>query len=158
MKAGKDARIFMDILMSFHNKRKRQLLAVLKKIHDMAPSILCKGKCQRACGPISEAVLPLELERVRTFLRDPTFKFASADSIKGVKDGKVDCDTCPLLSPTGACSVHDVRPLICRLWGVVDDPFMRCPYGCAGALMSNAEARHLWELVSQLDQQYGAQQ
>lgn len=28
----------------------------------------------------------------------------------------------------GRCSVYVVRPLLCRLWGMVDK--MRCPHGC----------------------------
>lgn len=141
--------------MSKHNKKLRQLLSALDRVHNMPPAVLCQGKCQRACGPIAEAVLPLELERVRKYLRNPSFEFASADTIKGIKDGKVDCATCPLLSPEGACAVHSVRPLICRLWGVVNDPLMRCPFGCAGNLLSNEEADDLWRLVIQLQLEWG---
>jgi len=35
--------------------------------------------------------------------------------------------TCPALV-NGLCSVYAVRPLICRLWGVVRE--MACPFGC----------------------------
>jgi hypothetical protein len=35
--------------------------------------------------------------------------------------------TCPALKD-GRCSVYDVRPTLCRLWGVVED--MPCPWGC----------------------------
>jgi hypothetical protein len=34
---------------------------------------------------------------------------------------------CPLLRQ-GRCTVYAVRPLICRLWGVVES--MPCPWGC----------------------------
>lgn len=35
--------------------------------------------------------------------------------------------SCPLLDGA-VCSVYVVRPLICRLWGLV--PSMRCHFGC----------------------------
>ena len=35
---------------------------------------------------------------------------------------------CPMLSPDRRCNVYDIRPLICRLWGLVRT--MRCPWGC----------------------------
>lgn len=143
--------------MSQKNKRLRGLLAALDRIQRSTPTVVCQGKCQRACGPIAEAVLPLELERVRKFLNDPTFEFRGLDEVaESMATGYSCVTTCPLLSPEGMCSVHSVRPLICRLWGVVDDPLMRCPYGCAGNLVSNAEARDLWDAITQLDKEYGA--
>lgn len=35
---------------------------------------------------------------------------------------------CEALTDAKRCAVYDVRPLICRLWGAVED--MPCPYGC----------------------------
>lgn len=35
--------------------------------------------------------------------------------------------TCPALQD-GQCSVYDVRPMICRVWGASED--LVCPYGC----------------------------
>jgi len=35
--------------------------------------------------------------------------------------------TCPLLSD-GRCTVYEIRPTICRLWGMVDA--MPCVFGC----------------------------
>lgn len=34
---------------------------------------------------------------------------------------------CPLLE-NERCSVYEVRPMICRLWGLVES--MPCPWGC----------------------------
>ena len=36
--------------------------------------------------------------------------------------------TCPLLSANGRCTVYQVRPLICRLWGTTRA--LACPQGC----------------------------
>ena len=36
---------------------------------------------------------------------------------------------CPYLDlGTKRCTVHSVRPMICRLWGVSEN--MKCPHGC----------------------------
>ncbi|TMD08275.1 MAG: hypothetical protein E6J01_03825 [Chloroflexi bacterium] len=54
---------------------------------------------------------------------------------------------CPLLTPSGTCSVYDIRPMICRVWGLTKS--MACPFGCvperwltedeAHALLAKAE-------------------
>jgi hypothetical protein len=43
-------------------------------------------------------------------------------------EGEDGC-TCPYLEG-GRCTVYDVRPLICRLWGMGDFEIMACPWGC----------------------------
>lgn len=37
---------------------------------------------------------------------------------------------CPYLTADGQCSGYRARPLVCRLWGAIDHPQMRCPHGC----------------------------
>jgi hypothetical protein len=41
--------------------------------------------------------------------------------------GDISTWTCPMLDGN-RCSVHPVRPLICRMWGVAEN--MLCPHGC----------------------------
>lgn len=36
--------------------------------------------------------------------------------------------TCPSLTASGRCAVYSVRPMICRVWGLVRE--MACPWGC----------------------------
>ena len=36
--------------------------------------------------------------------------------------------TCSMLAPNGRCTVYSLRPLVCRMWGVVRA--MPCPWGC----------------------------
>jgi Fe-S-cluster containining protein len=50
-----------------------------------------------------------------------------------IKSMEPDPDThlCVFLLPfTGKCLAYSIRPLVCRLWGVIDVPGMRCPFGC----------------------------
>lgn len=37
--------------------------------------------------------------------------------------------TCPFFK-TDRCIIYEVRPLICRIYGHIDDPLMTCPHGC----------------------------
>lgn len=83
----------------------------LADIYAAIPKIECKGKCQECCGPVL---------------------MSSAEAI-----GIAAVTPLPAFSPTtltcsklrgGRCSIYDLRPLICRLWGTVKA--MQCPYGC----------------------------
>jgi Fe-S-cluster containining protein len=65
------------------------------------------------------------------------------------------CRECPLLTNHGRCSQYDLRPLMCRLWGVVNDPLMICPFGCEPQrYLSNAEVVAIWRKVSEINRRY----
>lgn len=84
----------------------------LDGLYREVPEIDCQGKCQSACGPI--AFTDVEMERiVKKVGRAPT---ADPRTL-----------TCSMLQG-GLCRVYHLRPMICRLWGVVE--MMRCPWGC----------------------------
>lgn len=36
---------------------------------------------------------------------------------------------CPFVAPEGGCSIYDVRPMVCRLYGAVQPGRMDCPHG-----------------------------
>lgn len=89
--------------------------AELKAIWDKVPKMEdCKGKCQASCGPIPTYSPERKLIEGRT-----------GKELKTVGNLR-----CSMLTAAGACSVYSIRPLICRLWGAVDHPAMRCPEGC----------------------------
>lgn len=84
----------------------------LLEIYANLPRLECKGLCSRSCGPINFSLK----ER------------AAMEANLGHSIGVVSEDfTCPALI-YGQCSVYENRPLICRLWGAVEE--MRCPFGC----------------------------
>jgi hypothetical protein len=53
---------------------------------------------------------------------------------------------CPALR-NGRCSVYEVRPMVCRLWGAVEG--MKWPFGCAPVLgyLSDATGHRLLRQV-----------
>jgi hypothetical protein len=79
----------------------------LHALYARVPAIECKGLCHDACGPIL-----MSQQEARTI---------------GHPNDMGDWE-CPKLSPLGTCSVYEDRPMVCRLWGVVES--MPCPHGC----------------------------
>lgn len=89
----------------------------MEALYAELPHIECKQLCRQCCGPVVQggALTPLEFERMAGIPPSPV-------------DPK-DFMACSMLNgETGLCRVYDLRPMICRLWGVV--PSMRCPFGC----------------------------
>ena len=128
--------------MSKKNKQIRGLFRKLNSIYARLPQVECKLMCAHSCGPIGAAVAPIELDRIR--------KKTSLNFVFPM----LGCEQCPLLTSQGLCAIHDIRPFICRLWGVAKDRLMKCPHGCAGHKISNSDARELWNLVLELSNAY----
>lgn len=82
----------------------------LDALYARLPMIKCQGKCQASCGPIGMSFA----------------EHARMIAVNGAPLPRANL-TCPFLSD-GRCSVYAVRPMICRLWGLVK--VMRCPHGC----------------------------
>jgi hypothetical protein len=101
----------------------------LSAIYLELPRIACAGKCQDSCGPV-----PMSRAEERHF------RLAGADVpdvLAMLRSGNL---ACPHLDPFGRCSVYAIRPMICRLWGMVEK--MRCPHGCTPERwLSDGEAR-----------------
>lgn len=130
--------------MSKKNKAYRSFRAAIRKVWAEVPSIECKGLCVASCGPIDECVHPIEKELITletgvapNFARNPH-------------------EACPMLTSQGLCSIHENRPLICRMFGVASDPIMACPYGCKPKItVTNHEARGLYAKLQRIANCYG---
>lgn len=92
-------------------ERLEKLYALIPKMKD------CKGLCEDTCTVIP--TMPLEKERIETAMGKP---------LKPIKSlfGKIRCSALK----AGLCTQYAIRPLICRAFGTVDHPFMRCEHGC----------------------------
>jgi hypothetical protein len=81
-------------------------------LYDRLPGIDCQRECAHTCGPI-----------VATAVEWARVEIATGGTAWG------EDTVCPHLDrEAGACRAHALRPLICRLWGVVET--MPCPHGC----------------------------
>lgn len=117
--------------------------ALLSKI----PTFQCKEGCFDCCGP-------LELSRLE-YMRCIQASGRSAEDVRQQMQNnlKQGIYTCPLLdTQTGKCTVYEVRPAICRLFGAVRGELV-CPHGYAPEaekLLSDRQARDILKKVEEL--------
>lgn len=108
--------------------------AELQKLYDQIPAIPdCDGRCWTSCGPINMA--DRERQRIRRAgYRITPYKQAMAE---------VDTHYCEALAEDKRCAVYEMRPMLCRLWGAVEN--LPCTYGCVpeGGFLSEAEGYRL---------------
>lgn len=107
------------------------MLNAAEAIYDKVPPANCKGLCRDCCGPVF--MEHFEWDRIAARVGHHPRPTAE-------QRARLDC---PLLTEAGQCSVYDVRPLICRLWGSAEG--MPCPFGCEpdGGRLSDAQAQGL---------------
>jgi len=105
----------------------------LEAIYAALPSLDCRMLCHPACGPI--VMSEREHERLTR--------------AHGAREVEADL-VCPYLErESGLCGAYEVRPLICRLWGLVET--MRCEWGCVPErYLTQAEAEALLAEVQAL--------
>ena len=119
----------------------------IKKIYAQIPFINCKGKCHNACTLIemSDYEKSMIVERVGY---DPFITPEKVEEKIKAKTLTHDCLSCPLLK-NKRCSIYDIRPLICRLFGVAKG--LRCPYGCKPKKwLSDVRAKNLIKKAMEL--------
>lgn len=83
----------------------------LDALYQELPTLDCQGKCQESCGLVYMS--RVEWERIKVKLG------WVPKNHKGL--------TCPMLR-RGKCRVYEIRPMLCRLWGIADA--MPCLWGC----------------------------
>lgn len=85
----------------------------MDSLYSELPTLECQGKCQESCGPVFMS--RLEWDRIKS-------------ALGWVPRGGKSL-TCPMLHRgSGKCRVYEIRPMICRLWGIVES--MPCLWGC----------------------------
>lgn len=100
---------------------KREQDKALDELYAELPELECQGLCHSSCGPIRMTLA--EYRRTEEAgVKIPPGSF--------IEQGPLDC---PALTMFKQCGVYQVRPLICRVWGVT--PRMRCNYGCRPSRM-----------------------
>jgi len=87
------------------------------------PTFACIEGCTDCCGPVPFS----NAERAAVEAR---YSIMSWEKIDGMNflTGALQTGTCPFAQ--SGCQAYDLRPIICRLYGAVDHPRMRCPHGC----------------------------
>lgn len=91
----------------------------------------CKGKCSTSCGPV-----PMSKAE-----HDVIEDVAGPVTVQPGHD-KMGL-ACSMLTEDGQCSVYDLRPLLCRIWGAAHR--LKCPYGCEPERYLTDQ--EIWELM-----------
>lgn len=90
----------------------------LQKLYAKIPTFECEPGCNDCCGPVPFSV----------------WEWSKVIEKKKSPDGL----QCPYSTSTG-CSIYENRPLMCRIFGTVDDERLECPRGRAPAQKLSAE-------------------
>jgi Fe-S-cluster containining protein len=89
----------------------RAHIAKLEALYAELPDVPCTGQCFNSCSFIGMS------EAEHQHIKNET----------GVAI-EMQQAPCPALDFAGRCSIHPLRPLICRLFGASEE--LRCEYGC----------------------------
>lgn len=90
---------------------------------DRIPTFACKSGCNACCGlTVFSASERDEAAKLRPLEQWEPFQNGF------VLVGALATMSCPMLTANG-CGIYEVRPVICRLFGAVDDPMLTCPHG-----------------------------
>lgn len=96
-----------------------QMDAALAGLYAQIPRIPgCDGRCWTSCGPVN--LSDRERQRIR----------AAGHRITPYEQAMASVETfyCEALTGDKRCAVYDLRPMVCRLWGAVEN--LPCAYGC----------------------------
>jgi hypothetical protein len=119
----------------------------LREIYAKIPELKCVKGCTECCGnpaePVKKGYLPftplfwskIEAENIRRYLKE-----------KGIKERLVvnPLEPCPYIE-NGKCLIYPARPLMCRLFGVVED--LKCPYVKPKSYITTQKANKLIQKV-----------
>ncbi|MFH9731789.1 YkgJ family cysteine cluster protein [Streptomyces sp. NPDC017260] len=113
----------------------------LDALYRSLPALKCRGKCASACGPVP--ISPLERQRIV----ESGFPWVDGRDVR-MPDGSTGGTVCCALEQRRLrCRVYESRPMICRLWGLVES--LACPWGCApeGGHLDDMEGLRLMNLA-----------
>ena len=125
-------------------------LRVLNALYARIPNANCKGLCANQCSTIP--LLQIELDNLEAALGRKLVLLASnlpsTHAMAHIIAPNLTDQKCPMLVDK-RCSVYEQRPLICRLYGVVE--LMICPHGCQPErILEEQEARAIQREIEQI--------
>jgi Fe-S-cluster containining protein len=108
----------------------------LERVYDRLPRMECKGLCWFLCDG-SFYASARERQRIAQKAGGPL----KVDPTRGL---------CSMLDEHGRCSVYELRPLMCRIWGMTER--FRCPHGCIpeGGFISESRKDALFREIDRI--------
>jgi Fe-S-cluster containining protein len=123
------------------SQRDVEKLEAIDRIYAQLPTIVCKRKCTIACGAVVLTDLEARRLQVTAHVKPRTIPL-TLDSGKTI-------ERCIYLQGERVCKVYDVRPLICRVFGLVK--MLSCMHGCVpDRWLSDLDYLQLATLVERL--------
>lgn len=95
----------------------------VEALWDIVPTINCKGLCQAACTGIGMSQ------------REWNMLDAAGHGDIGYDENTEHCNK---LGAFGQCTIYELRPMICRVWGASEA--LPCPYGCTAVMNDGMSA------------------
>jgi Fe-S-cluster containining protein len=99
--------------------------AQLDALYAELPPIVCQGRCAIACGAIP--LTDLEARRLQLATHTQPRTRPGLVALQNFAPPQLR-ERCVYLTPEDRCSVYAIRPLICRVWGLVR--MLSCMHGC----------------------------
>jgi hypothetical protein len=109
----------------------------LQEIYNQIPTSKCPDNCGKCCGPVYPS--KAEIRNIEQWCRQHGIEFKNQF---GVESG-VDC---PYLKEN-SCSIYPVRPFMCRTFGVVEHPLLRCPNCKTKRLLNIRQMDYLYKQI-----------
>jgi hypothetical protein len=116
----------------------------LEKIYSRIPEFKCQERCGECCGPVRWSLA--EEIVIRDYIRRHGIEYRKMKSIM---------DYCPFLTEDKKCSIYPVRPLVCRVYGVLEN--LRCPYIKPEKYMSLEEFFEMEKEIAKLSKEIAIQ-
>lgn len=117
----------------------------LRELYAAIPDVACKGLCHDQCTIVPIAPAERTAIESHTGRRVKMLPMVKPLLMRPADDGL----TCRYLK-RARCSIYEVRPMICRLYGAAEG--LACPHGCRplGGLLSNEVVRGLLAKLDEL--------
>lgn len=114
--------------------------AALEALYRSLPRMACKGKCSSSCGPVPAS--PLEMRRIRA--RGVQWVDWTAVNFPLGEEMAMACTALDV--KTQRCRAYADRPMVCRIWGLVEE--LACPWGCRpeGGFLDSVQGMRLMNL------------
>lgn len=121
-----------------------QRIARLNALYDRIPKMKdCIGKCEDSC-----TVIPCTVGEKKRIEAHTGQEFKPL----GLPPMRVRCSALK----DGRCTVYELRPAICRAFGTVNHPFMKCEHGCVPERWISG--MELYEIMNEVEKLMGEMQ
>jgi Fe-S-cluster containining protein len=110
--------------MSKPAPKDRARLAALDALYAELPTVACRGLCAISCGPVPLTDLEARRLQLASHVKPRTVLKMLADGGPHTERPRERC----IYLEADRCAVYAVRPLLCRVWGVVKS--LSCHHGC----------------------------